>query len=189
MQSQLLYDTYKDGRHWDGHPVAYAEHFADFLEAHSFVGELVVVGCGSGRDVDVFHERGFDAVGIDSDEQEISSAKRTFPLCRFEYQDAEHMSFPDGGVGALFVINVMHYLDEAQAIREFGRVLRPGGYACIHFNLEIRDSLGHVDYAKEEADVRQLVSDFEIVERRHFERTDRIPKLHTHKILELVLRK
>ncbi|MFA6494913.1 MAG: class I SAM-dependent methyltransferase [Candidatus Paceibacterota bacterium] len=189
MQSQWLYDVYKKGRHWDGHPTLYAKHFSDFLKNNSFVGTLVDVGCGSGRDVAFFCGYGLNAMGVDNSEQEIAQDKDKFPGLKFEVQDAQHLTFADGNVGAIFAINVIHYLDQKKALEEFSRILCPGGYVFIHFNLEIKDSGGNVDYSQDEDEIFALVSKFRILEKRIFERVDQMPKIHTHKILELILGK
>ncbi len=189
MQSRDLYDTYHEGKHWYAHPAQYAESFADFLMEHSFEGPLIDIGCGSGRDVDFFHAVGLDALGIDSSEAEIRGARERFPDSRFEIQDAEHLAFPDGSVGAFFMINIIHYLDQKLALRGIFMALRPGGHLFVHFNLEIKDGNGTIDYFQKEGDILSSVSDFEIIRKRELERIDQLPKPHTHRILELILQK
>lgn len=189
MKNVVLFEKYRAGRHWERHPTAYAERFAEFLTSVSFNQLLVDLGCGTGRDVKVFHERGFDVIGIDNSADEIKRAKKACPSCRFEIQDIEHLSFPDESVGAFFMINVIHYVDQRTAVREVFRTLRKGGLMFIHFNLQIVDEDGDVDYEQKRSDIDELISPFEIVEKRMVRRADSAPKKHTHTILELILRK
>jgi len=90
MHSLKLYHKYFKGKHWERHPTIYAETFTNFLKKHHFKGLLIDIGCGNGRDIDVFTRAGLDAIGID---KEISSAQTNFPKVRFEIQDIEKLSF------------------------------------------------------------------------------------------------
>ena len=125
MQSKTLYQKYSDGRHWEKHPTLYAETFAEFLKSVNFEGMIVDVGCGIGRDVNVFSKLGFNAFGIDNSKQEIENCKKKFPELKFEVQEAEKLKFKDNSVDAFFMINVIHYVDKEKAIQEIFRALKP----------------------------------------------------------------
>ncbi|MBU0649057.1 class I SAM-dependent methyltransferase, partial [Patescibacteria group bacterium] len=180
---------YKKGKHWEAHPIDYAERFADFLLKNNFQGLLADIGCASGKHTAVFRAKGINVVGIDISEDEIETAKVEHPDCRFAKQDAESLEFTDESVAAFFMINVIHYLDKEKAFKEVYRTLKKGGYLFIHFNLLITDREGNIDYSQTESDVMRLVSDFRMVGKKIFERVDAAPKEHTHKILELILQK
>jgi len=100
MENIELYQKYKNGRHWDDHPTDYAERFASFLKVQNFDGLLVDIGCGKGRDVDIFQRNEFNVLGIDVSSQEINIAQRTYPFSRFQVDSAERLSFPENCVGA-----------------------------------------------------------------------------------------
>lgn len=190
MQSLKLFNKYREGRHWEKHPTRYAEKFAEFLNTNNFKGLIVDIGCGSGRDTDVFSSVGFNAIGIDYATKEIRKAEQTFPKSKFEVQNAEKLKLKNKSAAALFVINVIHYLNATTAFKEFYRVLKEDGYIYIHFNLEIKDEeTGKIDYKQSEEKINGLIKKFKIIQRHSFTRTDTIPKLHTHKILELILQK
>lgn len=189
MQSIKLYEKYKEGRHWDAHPIEYAERFADFLKKKDFQGLLVDIGCGRGRDVKIFNEKGFKVTGIDTSKEIIDAAQDYCRECAFEQQDAEDLQFGDEEVGAFYMINVIHYVDEKKAISEIYRSLVPGGYLFIHFNLLIADDEGNVDYQRDEDNILQLLNNFKIIDKRIFSRHDARPKPHKHEILELILQK
>ncbi len=189
MQNEELYRKYLSGRHWDNHPTSHAQKFADFLLSDGFRGRLVDLGCGNGRDAAVFCHRGIEAWGIDLSEEEIAMARSKHPNCRFEVGDAEQFDFVDCSIGALFMINVVHYLDKHRALKEAHRVLQPGGFFLIHFNTMIADQYGRVDYAQDEAEIFRLIKNFEVVQKNSLVRVDSTPIVHTHAILELILRK
>ena len=177
------------GRHWENHPTAYSEHFAKFLKSRKFQGKLVDVGCSIGRDVNVFNKFGIDAIGVDYSDGEIALARQKFPSLKFEMQNAESLEFKDSSVGAFFMINVIHFTKKEKAIAEIFRALKPGGYFLIHFNIEIKDNKGKVDYYHAPKDILKLVSMFKIVHKRIFQRTDLKPFRHRHRIMELILQK
>ena len=189
MQSKSLYQKYSDGRHWENHPTLYAESFAEFLKEQNFEGLIVDVGCGNGRDVEVFSKLGFNALGIDNVSKEIEDNKKKFPESKFEVQNAESLNFVDKSIDAFFMINVIHYVHKEKAIQKIFRALKPRGYFFIHFNIEIIDKDGKVDYSHNQEDILKLVSKFKILQKNIFERVDHQPVEHKHKIMELILQK
>ena len=64
MQEQQLYDKYSEGKHWENHPIIYAERFSDFLKQKNFQGLIIDFGCGTGRDVDFFSKKGFNVLEL-----------------------------------------------------------------------------------------------------------------------------
>jgi SAM-dependent methyltransferase len=189
MKSQQLYNKYNASRHWENHPTVYAEHFAKFLKDKNFKGLILDVGCGNGRDVNIFHGFGFDTLGVDNSEKEIESAKEKFPELKFEVQDAEKLNFKDNSIGAVFMINIIHYVHKEKAIQEILRTLTSGGYLFIHFNIDVIDQEGNVDYHHEPEDILKLISKFKVSQKRVFERIDSQPMKHKHEIMELILQK
>jgi len=189
MKEQKLYNKYLHCKHWEKHPTVYAEKFIDFLKTNNFKGLLVDIGCGNGRDINVFAKAGFDTLGVDYSKDEINLAKQKFPKLKFQIQNVERLGFDNDSIGAFFMINVIHYVDKEKAISEIFRTLKSGGYFFIHFNIEIKDGNGNIDYKDDEKDIMSLVDGFDILQKRTFERVDFEPVEHTHKIIELILRK
>jgi ubiquinone/menaquinone biosynthesis C-methylase UbiE len=189
MRNKELCLKYLHGRHWDHHPTIYAESFANFLQERNFQGLAVDLGCGSGRDVNVFQQRGLNAVGIDNSHQEVEAACVRYPHCCFEVQNIEKMAFRDHSIGAMYMINVFHYVDQEKALQEAWRVLRPGGWLFLHCNLLIVDAQGNVDYQQAQSIIAELIRDFRRVASRQVTRVDQLPFVHTHTIAELILRK
>lgn len=187
MESVELYNKYLKGNHWEKHPTIYAEEFSKFLKQKDFKGKIIDAGCGIGRDCNVFKNYEFDIGGINNSEVEIRKAREAYPKINFELQDIEKTKFKDKEIGAIFCINVIHYLKKEKAIKEFLRILKPGGYLYIHFNIEIKGE--EVDYYQSEEEILSLVKDFKIVQKEIIKRTDKIPFEHHHKIMKLILQK
>ncbi len=189
MKEQALFEKYKETRHWEQRKPDYAEKFVSFLREKKAKGLIVDIGCATGRDVKYFKDAGFETLGIDISKEEIQAAKKNHPDCRFEVQDAEKMNFKDNSVDAFFIINLMHYVDKKAVLKGVLQSLKPGGYVFVQFNLSITDDIGKIDYAYSEEEIIALVSDFAIMKKNKFERTDLKPIKHTHQILELILQK
>jgi ubiquinone/menaquinone biosynthesis C-methylase UbiE len=189
MQEQALYSKYKKGEHWKKHPEDYASSFSQFLNQHKFTGRIIDIGCGNGRDLLVFSREGLDAFGVDNNPSEIEDIKRKNPELDVRLQDAERLNIPDASIDAAYMINVIHYVDKRKAISEAYRILKPNGYFFVHFNLEIKDDSGRIDYTDTEENITKLVSAFKLVGSRKFKRKDSKPTPHTHQILELILQK
>ncbi len=189
MNNQKLYRKYSDGNHWEKHSTSHAKKFIEFLKKSNFNGLLIDVGCGNGRDIKEFTENGINCIGIDYDKKFIESATNKFPNCKFEIQDAENMKFGDASISAIFMTNVIHYLDSEKAIQELNRILKHKGYVLIHFNLLIEDYEGKIDYVDSRENILRLFSKFRVIDEHMFERIDDEPVKHKHKILELILQK
>lgn len=187
MENAALYAKYHDNRHWDKHPTIYAERFARFLKDQEFTGRLVDLGCGTGRDVEIFTKMGFDASGLDIGQYEIDIARRYRPDCLFEVGDIHNLPYANSSIGAYFMINVIHCVDQFWALRHMWRTLVPGGILYIHFNLRIVDPQGHTIFFQEESSVTHLIRDWIVLERILFKRIDTEPLEYTHTILELIL--
>ncbi|MFD7011347.1 methyltransferase domain-containing protein [Rhodococcus jostii] len=89
---------------------------------------ILDVGCGSGRAVAELAEQGWDALGIDLDEQMITIARRRWPRARFEIADATELPLGDGSILGYRAEKVFHDIaDPTSALTEAHRVLVPGG--------------------------------------------------------------
>ena len=93
-------------------------------------------GCGPGRDVRYFVEQGLDADGIDLSERLLEIARREVPGASLMYMDMRQLHFPNGFYDGVWSCASLLHLDRGdvpKALREFWRVLVPGGilYASV----------------------------------------------------------
>jgi SAM-dependent methyltransferase len=98
-------------------------------------GRLLDVGCGHGRNAELFRRLGMDVAGIDVDEPALSAARQRYPQIDFQTGDVQNLAFPDATFDAVFSASVLQYVDWPRAIRECRRVLKPGGKAVFIENL------------------------------------------------------
>lgn len=88
------------------------------------------VGCGSGEFLALLRERGAIAAGVDPAEGMRRLAAATGAEVRAG--DAEHLPYPDGTFDVVAAINALAFADDVTAaLREFARVLRPGGRIAV----------------------------------------------------------
>jgi ubiquinone/menaquinone biosynthesis C-methylase UbiE len=96
-------------------------------------------GCGPGTITADIAERveGGEVVGLDLDASQVGlgrerARQRGLTNLRFEQGDAYRLPFADGRFDAVFTHALLEHLREpARAMREFRRVLRPGGVAVM----------------------------------------------------------
>jgi ubiquinone/menaquinone biosynthesis C-methylase UbiE len=75
----------------DLHPREDAKQFIRSLPSHA---KIIDIGCGPGRDAEIFSAAGIEVVGIDFSPKMIEAAKQNSPESTFYVMDIEKISFP-----------------------------------------------------------------------------------------------
>ena len=135
----------------DAYPLKYA------LETVvSSGGAILEAGCGAGRVVRYFHNRGFEIVGVDFIEAAIDKLRSADPSLKVEKGDIAKLRFENNSFRYLLAFGLYHNLEDNldAAVAETWRVLEPGGRLCASFradNLQTRltDLLAKVREPKE----------------------------------------
>lgn len=101
-------------------------------------GRILEAGCGAGRVLRYFHDRGFDIVGIDFIEAVVSKLRTVDPRLKVEVGDICHLRFPDGHFRYVLAFGLYHNLERGleQALKETCRVMEPGGRLCASFRAD-----------------------------------------------------
>jgi SAM-dependent methyltransferase len=90
------------------------------------------VGCGAGMAAALSAARGAAVSGIDAAEAMIGIARERTPAGDFRHGDIEALPFDDDAFDLVTGFNAFQYAgDAAQALREAGRVAKPGGMIVI----------------------------------------------------------
>ena len=111
-------------------------------------GLVADIGCGAGRVTAHLNELGLPAFGIDLSPQMIAVARQAYPGLRFEVGSMLTLDLPDGTLGGLLAwYSTIHVPNDRlpEAFAEFYRVLLPGGYALLAF--QVGDGPRHVTQA------------------------------------------
>lgn len=97
-------------------------------------GRVLEIGIGTGANLPYYSGRVTEIVGIEPDAAMLDRARQAALALRLpapltlEVGDAQHLDFPDGSFDTVLMCLVLCTIpDPLQALREAGRVLKPGG--------------------------------------------------------------
>lgn len=101
-------------------------------------GGILEAGCGAGRILRYFHERGYDITGIDYIDVAVSKLREADPALTVETGDITCLQFPDGQFRYVLAYGLYHNLEHGldAAVAETLRVLEPGGRVCASFRAD-----------------------------------------------------
>ena len=125
-----------------GYKALYADRVLKCLAHH--VGSerkgfrVADVGAGSGKLTKMLAELGMAGDAVEPNEaMRIEGRRFLGKACPFRWREgsAEDTGLPDGSVDWICMATAFHWADEAAALKEFRRVLRPGGYFTAMWNL------------------------------------------------------
>lgn len=109
---------------------------------------VVDAGCGTGRMTRLLSSLGADVSGIDLSAGMIDVARRTYPEVSFEVAELANLPYSDRQLGGVFAwYSIIHSppSDLSPTFAEFFRVLVPGGYAMVSF--QVGDGPRHLSRA------------------------------------------
>ena len=111
------------------------------LRAHSSA-RVADIACGTGILADRI-ERGLhpaEVYGVDMSEGMLNQARARSTGVQWRRGPAEKLPFDDGALDAVVTTSAFHFFDQPSALRDFHRVLAPGGLAAVS-TLSARRSL------------------------------------------------
>lgn len=111
--------------------------FAELVQAGDATS-VADLGCGPGHITAHLHTLGLNVFGIDLSSQMVATARQTHPGLRFDEGSMTALDLPDGTLGGIVALySTIHLPTDQlpQAFAEFRRVLAPGGYLLIAFQV------------------------------------------------------
>ena len=110
--------------------------FCDLTLTADLGGNVVDVGCGTGRLEPYLAAQGLSPSGVDLSPGMIRVAQRDHPGFRFDVADVRELPFADASLAGLVCWYSLMFLapaDRPAAFRELARVVKPGGYLVTAF--------------------------------------------------------
>jgi SAM-dependent methyltransferase len=121
--------------------------FADHVAADGG-GPVADLGCGPGRIAGFLAGLGVDVFGVDLSPGMVEVARREHPGIRFEVGSMAALPIAGAALaGALAWYSIIHTPEERQAalFGEFARVVRPGGWVLLGF--QVGEDIVHLTHA------------------------------------------
>jgi len=115
------------------YPLKYAE-----LTVKDKAGKILEAGCGAGRILRYYHDRGYNIIGIDFIDVAVRKLKSIDPSLHVEVGDITNLTFPDESFKYVLAFGLYHNLEHGldKAISETHRVLEKGGLVCASFRAD-----------------------------------------------------
>lgn len=120
------------GAYERGRP-SYPNQVVDWLLPSSGM-RVVEVGAGTGKFTQGLLAREVDVTATEPDAGMRATLRETLPMVRVVEGSAEEIPLPDGSVDAVLGAQCWHWVDQARASSEAGRVLAPGGILGLIWN-------------------------------------------------------
>lgn len=110
-------------------PESVANHgMQAILDITGPAARMLEVGAGTGRISIPLLERGLDLIGCDLSSKMLRRLQEKFPSARIARSDAARLPFPTASFDNVLTAHVLHLIPSwRESLREFRRVLRPGG--------------------------------------------------------------
>ncbi len=105
-----------------------------FLGMLSVGAEVLDAGCAYGRDTEYIKSKGFQIRAIDLSRPLIIRARELYPDIEFAVADVRNTGFEDASFDGIWCnATLLHLKDDdiQAALREFNRILRPGGILAV----------------------------------------------------------
>lgn len=144
----------------DAYPLKYAG-----LTIQNKDGKILEAGCGAGRVLRYYHDRGYDIVGMDFIEGAITKLKEIDPSLNVETGDITNLQYGDNSFKYILAFGLYHNFEHGldKAIQETYRVLQTGGKVCASFradNIQTRLTDWLTEYRAKKAGVDSDANEF-----------------------------
>jgi len=93
--------------------------------------QVLDVGCGAGGISRWLLDHGHEAHGVDSSRASLEHAGQLVPTASLHHGEAAALPFPEGSFDGVLLLDVLEHADDAAALAEARRVVRPGGWVLL----------------------------------------------------------
>ncbi len=97
-------------------------------EVENFPGKLIVIGCGSKREMTLASSIHSEVWGIDISELAIEKTRKNFPGYNYKVMDASNMTFEENTFDVVVCSEVIEHLpDQNGFLASVAKIVKPGG--------------------------------------------------------------
>lgn len=144
----------------NAYPLKYAK-----MTIQDAKGRVIEAGCGAGRILRYYHDRGYDIVGMDYIDVAINKLKEFDPTLKVEVGDITNLKYADQSFKYVLAFGLYHNLEHGLelAVKETSRILETGGAVCASFradNIQTRCTDWLVDRASKKHGAKSLAREF-----------------------------
>ena len=120
-----------------GNPNVYPLKYAERILRNAS-GPILEAGCGAGRVLRFYHDKGYDITGIDFIQSAITKLREVDTTLRVEVGDITKLRFDDEAFQFVLAFGLYHNLEHGieKALSETHRVLQPSGRLCASFRAD-----------------------------------------------------
>ena len=98
------------------------------------------IGCGTGISTRLFARKGFDAIGIDPNDDMLERA-RDEGIAKYQKGGSDATGLPDASAKLVMAAQAFHWFDIASTMREFQRIVTPDGWCVAFWNVRAKTPL------------------------------------------------
>ena len=118
----------------DAYPLKYSE----ILLKNWKNGPILEAGCGNGRILRFYNDKGFDIIGFDFIEVAVKKLQKVDPNLKVDVGNITKLKYADGSFKYVLAFGLYHNLENGlqDALKETHRVLEHNGFVCASFRAD-----------------------------------------------------
>jgi len=90
------------------------------------------MGCAIGVFTNILHQKGYEALGIDTNKELLAFAKNRYPYCRFKLMNALHLDLTPSSFDFVLALELIEHLNNPyQLLESIHQVLKENGVALL----------------------------------------------------------
>ena len=113
---------------------SYPDEAVDWL-APAAPGRVADVGAGTGKLTELLLARDLEVDSVEPDERMLAVLGRNNPAAQLHHSSSTRIPVEDGALAAVLVADAWHWFDPEPTVTEVRRVLRPGGWLGLVWNV------------------------------------------------------
>ena len=123
--------------------------FYEFITPFLKGKKLLDIGCGSGRDIGFFLQKGFKVAGVDAAAEFLKICKMKYPKLKFYSSKIQKLNIPEKNFDVISIIAVWMHLKKGEyqnTIKSIKKYLKKNGVLIISYSTGRREGFEYINY-------------------------------------------